>query len=801
MTDFEDNNWKSTPSFQQPKGDKRNKPQASQIETLITGGFDLIPLRAQSKAPRDKGWTNKKYEPKSVLALMKRGGNAGVRLRKCDLVVDVDPRNGGNDSFERLCDDFGIKLKSYPVVTTGSGGLHIYMSKPEGVRCRSKLDGYPGVDFKSEGSQVVAPGSVHPDGGLYSWQENEDDVWLGVREAPGILLAAISSKSSPHAENAEPGIFGPEQVASMLGALDPCDFRDHEDWLQLMMACHHASGGDASAEFVGWSTGDPAYADRDEEITKRWDSLRTDKKGSVTFKTLFRILHEHGAGDAIPPLTSPEEDFAEPVGELNLPLAREGKPETTSQPVPLDDNKPMTIARAMLEGRPLIRSNGEWFRYNKRKNHYVPLEDERFTAMCWKWVDGRLYLDHSLSEPVKKRLVATKRLIANVEEAAVSLRQGPTSAPAWMKEQPDDPDASDLLVCANGLLHLPTRQLRAATKRIFAVNGSPVSYDPKAPKPTRWLKFLDELFPEEKDCIKTLQEATGYFLTQDTSLQKIIQFVGPPRAGKGVYTRVLQSLIGEGNYTSPTAKKLSGQFGLQPLLGKQLAVISDMRMGKSADPGALTETLLTVSGEDSVSVPRKYKDNWEGKLNARFLIISNETLQLRDTTDAIGARMILITTKQSFLGKEDEGLTKKLRAELPGILNWALDGLDRLRERGHFEQPESCLEDLMEMYKLSSPVKWFLENEVVIGQGARVEKDQLWDFFEDWLYDEGLFYTGHKAHFIKDLKSAGARFKESRPRTNSGTDRTRVLVGIEPKADFLERIHREAVADFSGVEI
>lgn len=801
MTDSEDNNRESTPSFQPPKGAKRNKPQASQIETLITGGFDLIPLRVQSKAPRDKGWTNKKYEPKSVLTHMKRGGNVGVRLRKCDLVVDVDPRNGGDASFARLCADFGIKLEDYPVVRTGSGGLHVYMSKPEDMRCRSKLNSYLGIDIKSEGSQVVAPGSVHPNGGLYSWQDNEGDIWLGVREAPGELLGAISCETSATSENVDAAVFEPEQVASMLEALDPCEFRDHEDWLQLMMACHHASGGDARTEFVEWSTSDPAYSDHSEKIADRWGSLRTDQKGSVTYKTLFRILHEHGAGDAIPPLTSPEEDFAEPVGELNLPLALESKPETTSEPVPLEDNKPMTIAGAMLEGRPLIRSNGEWFHYNKRKNHYVPLEDERFTSMCWKWADGRLYVDHSRGEPVKKRLVATNRLIANVEAAARSLRQVPRTAPAWVKERPDDPDASELLVCANGLLHLPTRQLRAPTKRLFAVNGSPVSYDPNAPKPTRWLKFLDELFPEEKDCIKTLQEATGYFLTQDTSLQKIIQFVGPPRAGKGVYTRVLQSLIGEGNYTSPTAKKLSGQFGLQPLLGKQLAVISDMRTGKHTDLGTLTETLLTVSGEDSVSVPRKYKDNWEGKLNARFLIISNEMLQLRDTSDALGARMILIVTRQSFLGKEDEGLTKKLQAELPGILNWALDGLDRLRERRYFEQPPSCHDEVMQMHRLTSPVKSFLENEVVCGPEFEVEKDRLWDAFSEWVYEEGLRYSGEKAHFIKDLKSASAQFTETRPGKSKSRNRKRVLVGLEPKADFLERIHREAVADFNGVEI
>ena len=354
-------------------------------------------------------------------------------------------------------------------------------------------------------------------------------------------------------------------------------------------------------------------------------------------------------------------------------------------------------------------------------------------------------------------------------------------------------------MCANGLLHLSTRNLLPPDQRFFSINGSPVNFDPEAAKPERWLRFMEELFPDEPDCIVTLQEATGYFLTQDTSLQKIIQFVGPSRAGKGVYTRVLQDLIGLGGYTSPTTRGISSDFGLQSFIGKQLAVVSDLRLGKSDGHGALVETLLTVSGEDSVSIQRKYLDNWEGKLNTRFLLVSNEMLQLRDTSDALGARMIVVITRQSFLGREDESLTDKLRTELPGILNWALEGLDRLQARGHFIQPQTCIDEVRLMHKMTSPVKCFLDTQTIVGPGHMVQKRRLWQAFHEWLEEEGLSYRGEMAHFFKDINSAGGRYIQSRLREKG--KRVAYLNGLDVEQDFLDYIHQDAVKDFTDQEL
>src|SRR5262249_25859962 len=124
----------------------------------------------------------------------------------------------------------------------------------------------------------------------------------------------------------------------------------------------------------------------------------------------------------------------------------------------------------------------------------------------------------------------------------------------------------------------------------------------------------------------------------------------------------------------PTLASLGTQFGLSPLLGKPLAIVSDARLG-GGNVHQVVERLLTVSGEDMIDVDRKFRDPWTGKLPTRFMILSNELPRFGDASGAIAARFIVLQQTRSWLGKEDPHLTGALLGELPGILGWALDGL------------------------------------------------------------------------------------------------------------------------------
>src|SRR5690606_4912811 len=102
--------------------------------------------------------------------------------------------------------------------------------------------------------------------------------------------------------------------------------------------------------------------------------------------------------------------------------------------------------------------------------------------------------------------------------------------------------------------------------------------------------------------------------------QKIFLLVGAPRSGKGTIARIITMMVGEDNVAQSSAGKLGKEFGIKALLGKQVFIVPDLRLGRESNTSTITETLLNISGEDKVAVGRKFQDDWSGKLNTRVLL-------------------------------------------------------------------------------------------------------------------------------------------------------------------------------------
>ena len=161
-------------------------------------------------------------------------------------------------------------------------------------------------------------------------------------------------------------------------------------------------------------------------------------------------------------------------------------------------------------------------------------------------------------------------------------------------------------------------------------------------------------------------------------------------------------------------------------LGKPLAVVSDARLAGGI-VHQVVERLLSVSGEDLLTVDRKYREPWTGKLPSRFLILSNELPRFGDASGAIANRFVVLVMHQSFLGRENTRLTEELTGELTGILSWALDGLDRLTRQGKFTEPQSSTDSILSLQDLVSPVAAFVRDRCEIGIGYEVSTTDLFD--------------------------------------------------------------------------
>lgn len=394
----------------------------------------------------------------------------------------------------------------------------------------------------------------------------------------------------------------------------------------------------------------------------------------------------------------------------------------------LDEDRPMDAAKRFLtEVHPTLLRWREDF-YVHRASHYVTVEDGQVRGDLWRFLD----------EADDGALSPNSRIVSNVQDALNGLTlkgRDEFEPPTWLTAEKGDPPAGEVLACQNTLLHLPKRRPLAHTPRLFTTNGLPFDYDPDAPSPKVFLNFLDELWGSDPEQITLLQEMFGYMLTPDTSQQKFFLLVGPTRSGRSTLVNLLRQLVGKRNTCALSFADLGARFGLENALGRSLATVGDLRLGKRADREELVSRLLSIVGEDAMDVDRKFKQPWTGKLGIRLVVNANELPALPDNPGALAARLVAFQCTESFLGREDRALGAKLTPELPGVLNWAIEGWQRLHEQGAFTETEASLRVVEEMRELGSPLHAFLREACEFDPEARTSKASLWSayqWFEGW---------------------------------------------------------------------
>lgn len=311
-------------------------PQPSNLTAYARAGWTFVRLHLWSdtktiqtkdgpkvlqlgKAPIGKGWTKAGIPLDAAVAHMNTGKNVGALIPPDWGVIDVDPRNFPKDRhvLKEFQERTQFPVGNLPNIVTGAGGRHFLVRLPQGFKGSVHHPDFPGIEFKQNGSQIVSAGSIHPDTRRhYQWGPSG----VAVEEAPEVpesvlALFRIQPPSGANASKAA-GSWASltiEQIEAGLSKLDPVGFRDQDDWFGLMCSTHWLSGGEAVTPFIEWSTSDGAYADHEEIITMRWDSLSRGSdskqlvaKGGLFFKALKNVGENPADGKW---QLQPEKDF------------------------------------------------------------------------------------------------------------------------------------------------------------------------------------------------------------------------------------------------------------------------------------------------------------------------------------------------------------------------------------------------------------------------------------------------------------------------------------------------------------
>jgi putative DNA primase/helicase len=134
------------------------------------------------------------------------------------------------------------------------------------------------------------------------------------------------------------------------------------------------------------------------------------------------------------------------------------------------------------------------------------------------------------------------------------------------------------------------------------------------------------------------------------------------------------------------------------------------------------------------------------------MILSNELPRFGDASGAISSRFVVLNLRESFYGRENTRLTAELLEELPGILSWALDGLDRITRRGRLSTPAASEDAIAALQDLVSPTSAFVRERCTTGPADEIWVDSLYDAWKTWCEDNG-HKPGSVQGFGRDLRA------------------------------------------------
>ena len=315
-------------------------------------------------------------------------------------------------------------------------------------------------------------------------------------------------------------------------------------------------------------------------------------------------------------------------------------------------------------------------------------------------VEGRIADESKLKREILERIepYATSGLSRKVQNILEALRLMCYSEPL--------PIQTDRIHVANGTLFLDGA---FKEEKEFCMNRLPVSYNPNALRPEKWLAFLNQLlYPED---IPTLQEYMGYCLIPSTKAQQMLFLIGNGGEGKSRIGLVMYALLGNNMNSGSVAKIETSNFARADQQFKYLLVDDDLKLEALPQTNHL-KTIVTA--ELPMDLEKKGEQSYQGELYVRFMAFGNGSLRaLYDHSDGFYRRQLILSVKPKDKSRKDDPyIAEKMCSEAEGIFLWALVGLHRLIGNDfHITKSERTKANVEAAMREGNNILGFLESE------------------------------------------------------------------------------------------
>jgi len=317
-----------------------------------------------------------------------------------------------------------------------------------------------------------------------------------------------------------------------------------------------------------------------------------------------------------------------------------------------------------------------------------------YDGKCWKRdKENQILL---LSKAVTRQLHNHAVKIANDKQRAETIEyllrlEGAGKIKAMLEllkaEVPITPDQLDkdawLLNVRKGVLNLRTGELDRHKPSLYLTKLAPVKYDPQAGCPM-WLSFLDRVMAGNKALMIFLQQVVGYALTGDVSEQVVFILYGTGANGKTVFTETVAALLGDYALQTPAETLLTKR---SDSLSNDIARLKGVRFVyavESEQNRKMAEALVKqLTGDETVTARFLHAEFFEFHPECKLFLSTNHKPVVQEQDHAIWRRIRLIPSTVRIPEEEqDRKLKQKLKTELSGILNWALEGCSDWQRNG-----------------------------------------------------------------------------------------------------------------------
>jgi len=262
----------------------------------------------------------------------------------------------------------------------------------------------------------------------------------------------------------------------------------------------------------------------------------------------------------------------------------------------------------------------------------------------------------------------------------------------------------DEVVVKNGVLNTKTFEFTEHNPDEHYLLQIPVNYDPDAECP-KFVKFLSEILHDKVER-NTIIELFGYCLIKNYSIQKWFMFLGSGSNGKGTLLSTMRTFLGAENISAVELQEFEKPFSVAELYGRLANIVGDLSAKELYHSGRLK----SLTGGDLLMAEKKFENPFRFVNHAKLIYSANELPRTFDGTLAFWRRVMLINFKETFIGTNDKkDLWREFTTddELSGILNLAIEGIQRLRANGRFSKDNS-VEEVEEFYiRNSDPVTAF----------------------------------------------------------------------------------------------